>query len=87
MAAGEARLAPFVVVVGTAQGASGTLALPSAGGAIAPGGVGREAGWHPAVGVGLLSIFDLVRVDVARGVRDGRWTFALDVSRDFWPIL
>ncbi len=83
---GEARLAPFAVVVGSARGGTGTLFPPPTGGA---GNVvdGRQAGWYPAVGLGLLSIFDLVRVDVARGLRDGRWTFGIDVARDFWPIL
>ncbi len=45
------------------------------------------AGWRPSVGVGALTIFDLLRVDVARGLRDGRWSFNVDVSRDFWRIL
>lgn len=44
-------------------------------------------GWHPSVGVGALALFDLLRFDVARGLRDGRWTFNVDVSRDFWGIL
>jgi hypothetical protein len=44
-------------------------------------------GWHPSVGLGALTIFDLLRFDVARGLRDGRWTFSVDVSRDFWSIL
>ena len=44
-------------------------------------------GWHPSVGVGVLSLFDLLRMDVARGLRDGRWAFSVDVSRDFWSIL
>ena len=44
-------------------------------------------GWHPSVGVGTLALFDLLRFDVARGLRDGRWTFNVDVSRDFWGIL
>jgi hypothetical protein len=44
-------------------------------------------GWYPSAGVGLLSVFDLLRFDVARGTRDGRWSFYFDVSRDFWPIL
>ena len=44
-------------------------------------------GWHPSLGVGVLTFFDLVRIDVARGTRDGRWTFGIDVTRDFWPIL
>ncbi len=41
----------------------------------------------PSVGLGALSFFDLLRVDVARGLRDGRWTFSIDLSRDFWSIL
>ena len=44
-------------------------------------------GWHPSVGLGVLSVFDLIRMDVARGLRDGRWTFSIDVSPDLWRIL
>jgi outer membrane protein assembly factor BamA len=44
-------------------------------------------GWRPSVGLGVLSLFDLLRLDVARGLRDGRWTFSADVSREFWSIL
>jgi len=44
-------------------------------------------GWHPSVGVGALTIFDLLRFDISRGLRDGRWTFSVDVSRDLWSIL
>jgi hypothetical protein len=47
----------------------------------------RGTGWYPAVGVGLLTVFDLLRFDVAKGLRDGRWAFSVDVVRDFWPIL
>jgi hypothetical protein len=39
------------------------------------------------VGVGALLFFDIVRIDVARGLRRGGWTFSLDVTRDLWPIL
>ncbi|HEX4937007.1 MAG TPA: hypothetical protein VFV33_27685, partial [Gemmatimonadaceae bacterium] len=84
---GQARLAPFVVVVGSARGATGTYAHPRATGSLPGNEEGRRAGWYPAVGVGLLSVFDLVRVDIARGVRHGRWTLGIDVSRDFWAIL
>jgi len=48
---------------------------------------GRAAGWYPGLGVGLLTVFDLLRFDVARGLRDGRWSFSVDVIRDFWSIL
>ena len=46
-----------------------------------------EGGWYPSAGVGVLTLFDLVRFDVARGLRDGRWSFSVDVGRDFWGIL
>jgi hypothetical protein len=49
--------------------------------------VGTTGGWHPAIGLGSIGFFDLLRVDVARGLRDGRWSFSLDISRDLWPIL
>ncbi|HZK78592.1 MAG TPA: hypothetical protein VFC35_06775, partial [Gemmatimonadaceae bacterium] len=47
----------------------------------------ERAGWHPSVGIGALSLFDLMRMDVARGLRDGRWTFSVDVTPDLWRIL
>ena len=46
-----------------------------------------EGGIFPSVGVGLLTPFDLLRVDVGRGLRDGRWTFSLDIAREFWSVL
>jgi hypothetical protein len=48
---------------------------------------GQRHGWYPAVGVGSLVLFDLLRFDVARGLRDGRWTFSVDAARAFWPVL
>ena len=44
-------------------------------------------GWHGSVGLGVLTLFDQLRIDVARGVRQGRWTFSVDLSRALWPIL
>ncbi len=44
-------------------------------------------GWHGAVGFSVLALFDQLRLDVARGGRDGRWTFGVDLSRALWPIL
>lgn len=44
-------------------------------------------GWFPSAGVGLLTLFDLLRFDVARGLRGGRWTFAVDLTRAYWRIL
>jgi hypothetical protein len=46
-----------------------------------------RGGWFPSVGLGAHLFFDLVRVDVARGLRDGRWLFSVDVARDFWRVL
>lgn len=51
------------------------------------GGSVKAGGFYPAVGVGAISFFDLFRVDVARGLRGGRWTFGLDIARDIWGIL
>jgi hypothetical protein len=39
------------------------------------------------VGLGVIGLFDVFRLDVARGLRDGRWMFSLDASREFWPVL
>jgi hypothetical protein len=47
----------------------------------------ESSGGYPYAGVGALLFFDLLRVDVARGLRDGRWRFGVDVVRDFWSIL
>lgn len=47
----------------------------------------RRAGVYPSAGVGALFFFDLVRADVARGIRDGAWRFSIDIDRGFWGIL
>jgi hypothetical protein len=47
----------------------------------------ERSGWHPSLGIGALTLFDLLRFDVARGLRDGRWSFSVDVTRDLWSIL
>ena len=48
---------------------------------------GSVRGWYPSVGLGSIGLFNLLRADVARGLRDGRWMFSIDVTRDFWRIL
>jgi len=48
---------------------------------------GQEGGWFPSVGVGALTLFDTIRFDVARGLRDGRWSFGVDFGKDLWRIL
>jgi hypothetical protein len=49
-------------------------------------GVGRQ-GWYPSLGVGFEPFLGMARFDVARGLRDGRWTFSFDVMRGWWGIL
>lgn len=74
----SATLAPYAHVVYVADGAP--FAAPA-------------RGWYPSVGVGVLMLFDLVRVDVARGLRSdrdgvgGRWTFSLDLTPALWRVL
>ena len=76
----SATLAPYVNVV--------ALPFSSAFSENLGNGVGREQRVFPSVGVGLISFFDLVRLDVARGLKSGgRWTFSVDITREFWPIL
>jgi hypothetical protein len=46
------------------------------------------SGTYPSMGIGFLTPFNLLRLDVARGVgRGGRWVFYLDISREYWRIL
>ncbi|HUF28255.1 MAG TPA: hypothetical protein VMM18_14860 [Gemmatimonadaceae bacterium] len=66
--------------------ASATLA-PYAHASWAAGAADSPTGPRPALGVGLLTLFDVLRFDVARGLCDGRWTFSVDVGREFWGIL
>jgi hypothetical protein len=47
----------------------------------------RRLNSYPWLGAGVLLFFDLVRIDVGRGFRNGRWTFGVDLSRDLWRIL
>ncbi len=46
-----------------------------------------QDGVYPAVGLGALLFYDLLRVDVSRGLHRGTWRFAIDVDRAFWGIL
>ena len=47
----------------------------------------RVSGFYPSAGISLITAFDLLRADVSRGLKDGRWMFSFDVSRPFWGIL
>jgi hypothetical protein len=73
-------LAPYAQVVAIA-GAPVTI---SRNGRVLPP---VTSGGYAALGVGLLTFFDLVRFDVSRGLRDGRWLFAFDVNPEFWSVL
>jgi hypothetical protein len=62
--------------------------------AVLPAGPGTRSfvrsgrrGWYPALGVGFSPLLGIVRFDIARGLRDGRWTFSFDLARSFWPIM
>ena len=70
---GELVLAPYAVVAFTDGRTSSNLRV--------------QRGVYPAVGVAGIGLFNLVRVDIARGLRDGRWLFSIDLTRDFWRIL
>jgi len=83
---------PFVAIplgrFGTAP-SSATLAPYVHGVWVDPprGVTGLREGFHPALGAGLLTLFDMLRFDVAHGLRDGRWSFSVDVAPDFWRVL
>ena len=49
----------------------------------------RHSGVYPSIGLGTLVLFDLIRLDVARGLRpgSGTTTWSIDVTRAFWSIL
>ncbi|MEP6618963.1 MAG: hypothetical protein ABJE47_06605 [bacterium] len=70
---GQATLAPFL---------QATYARPASS-----VGTAHPEGVYPSAGVALQPFFDLLRVQGARGLRNGRWTFNMDITRDFWSIL
>jgi hypothetical protein len=84
--AARATFAPFVTAVGLKPAEPVTT-----GGPLPPDVLarlsGRTSGVYPSAGAGLLLFFDMLRLDVARGLRDGRWTLSLDLNRAFWPVL
>lgn len=80
----RAIVAPFCQVIGI-RGLDGSATSQRF--IRGPVGQDRPSGFYPAVGVGLLSFFDVLRLDVARGLRAGRWTFSVDLTRDLWGML
>jgi hypothetical protein len=77
----RATLAPYVhavLVGGSARDHASAYARPI---------TAAVDGVYPTIGISTVLFYDLLRVDVARGLRDGRWRFGLDVDRSFWGIL
>ena len=72
-APGQIVLAPFVVLGYTDASTNSSRSV--------------ARGVHPAIGVAGIGLFDLLRIDVARGLRDRRWMFSIDVAREFWRIM
>jgi len=72
-APGRATLAPFAQATFARRAAASDYLHPT--------------GVYPSVGLALQPFFDLVRLEVARGLRHGVWTFNIDVTRDFWGVL
>ena len=70
---GRATLAPFAQATFARRAAATDASHPS--------------GVYPSAGVALQPFFDLLRLEVARGLRNGIWTFNVDLSRDFWGVL
>ena len=78
---GSLRLGRFGTVPSTL-----TIA-PFVQGAAALDGGSDRWGWYPSIGLGTIGLFDLLRIDVARALRGGRWMFSVDVSRELWPVM
>ena len=72
-APGRATLAPFAQATFARRAAATDVLHPT--------------GIYPSAGVALQPFFDLLRFEVARGLRHGVWAFNVDLSRDFWDIL
>ena len=85
-------LAPFVPIpLGRFGRAPGTISLAPFATSVwtdrSPTFKSVRQGWYPSLGLGALTVFDVLRLDVARGLRGGRWSFSVDVGRDFWSVL
>jgi hypothetical protein len=70
---GAATLAPFAQATFARRALDADTAHP--------------AGVYPSAGVAVIPFFDLLRVQVARGLRNGKWTLNVDVAREFWGVL
>lgn len=68
----------------------GVTLAPFAGISRANGSVASAAvaGWRRFAGVGLITLYDALRIDVARGMdAGGAWALRVDFGRAFWPVL
>jgi hypothetical protein len=81
----------FPIPLGRFGRAPGTITLAPFATAVwvdrSPSFKAPRQGWYPSLGLGALTVFDVLRFDLARGLRNGRWTFSVDVGRDFWSVL
>lgn len=69
-------------------GAWGTTGRGRAGEAAATTlGVGESGGGRFSVGAGLGIFYDIVRLDLMRGLRGGDWVLMLSLKRALWPVL
>ena len=85
--AARATLAPFVSAVAMRSARARSVLSPALDPSADARVFRRASGVYPSVGVGLLTFFDLLRLDVARGLKNGRWSFYIDVNRAFWSVL
>jgi len=81
-----AKLVPFASVVGLRSASRVTIGAPQYQQGIDRI-FARKSGFYPSAGAGVLLFFDLLRLDVARGTNNGRWTLSFDVNRGFWSVL
>jgi hypothetical protein len=70
---GQAMLAPFVQAAFINRANELDVAHP-------PGG-------YTSLGLAVQLFYDILRLQVARGLRHGGWAFNVDVNRDFWGVL
>lgn len=50
-------------------------------------GAAESGAVRPSVGVGVGLFWDLLRLSVDRGLRDGAWALNLSLDPEFWPVL
>ncbi|MBI4521221.1 MAG: hypothetical protein HY701_10315 [Gemmatimonadetes bacterium] len=74
------------LVRGRAFAAAG-YAGPRGAAMVDDGGLGGTGSVRTSVGVGLGLGFDILRVDVARGLNSGEWQLLFSVNRSFWAWL